>query len=358
MEIRQIITPKGSIQSTEPNIPKKVLVKMFETMILLRLLDEKGMRLQRQGRIAFNIPSTGQEATQIGAVAALNSDDWVVPAYREPGIALYRGYPLEKLIDHWFCNRDDPQKGRRLPGLFGDRDNYFFVNPSAPIGTQVIHAAGIGYAQKYLKDNRISIVFFGDGATSSNDFHSGLNFGGVFKTPTIFFCQNNQWAISVPLAQQTAAAALSEKARGYGIPGVRVDGNDVLAVYSAVSEAAKRARSGEGPTFIEGVTYRIGPHTSSDDPTRYRPKEELERWEKQEPISRFYKYLFDKGLVKRDAEKGIREKYDTILNDLIKEAESKEIPDIGSLFTDVYADQPWHLQEQYEELASIKRRKD
>jgi TPP-dependent pyruvate/acetoin dehydrogenase alpha subunit len=172
MELLQILTPEGSVQFTEPSIPKKNLVKMFETMILLRLLDEKGMRLQRQGRISFSIPSTGQEATQVGAVAALKSNDWIIPSYREQGMALYRGYSLEKLIDHWFCNRDDPQKGRRLPGLFGEKDDIFFVNPSAPIGTQVIHGAGIGYAQKYLNDNSISIVFFGDGATSSNDFHS------------------------------------------------------------------------------------------------------------------------------------------------------------------------------------------
>jgi 2-oxoisovalerate dehydrogenase E1 component alpha subunit len=355
----QILQEDGTIRTLpEPTLPSEKLLKMYKMMVLVRLLDEKGMKLQRQGRISFNIPSMGQEATQIGAVAALKDDaDWVVPAYREPGIALYRGMPLRDLIHHWFLTKGDPQKGRRLPGLFGSK-KLKFVNASAPIGTQIIHAAGIGYASKYLNDESVTIVFFGDGATSSNDFHSGLNFGGVLKTPTIFFCQNNQWAISVPLSQQTAAKTIADKAIAYGIPGIRIDGNDIFAVHQAVTEAAMRARNSDGPTLIEAVTYRLGPHTSSDDPTRYRPREELKKWEKQEPISRFEKYLLRKGIVSTESVKSIRDSYDVEINNLIKEADSTDPPEFKTLFSDVYATIPWHLEEQFLEIDGIRRRKD
>lgn len=339
----------------EPNISKEKLVKMLEYMILVRLLDEKGMRLQRQGRISFSIPSTGQEATQIGAVAALSPEDWIFPAYREPGMAFYRGLPLEDLVNHWFINEKDPQKGRRLPGLFGSKQ-FRYVNPSAPIGTQIIQAAGAGYAHKYLSENLVDIVFFGDGATSSSDFHSGLNFGAVFKTPTIFFCQNNQWAISVPLSRQTGATSLVDKAQGYGLPGLQVDGNDILAVYNVVKEAVKRAKAGDGPTFIEAVTYRAGPHTSSDDPTRYRPKEELEKWKKLDPISRFEKYLRSKGYITQEEIEEIRSSFDNRLNDLISEAEKLKPPSLKTLFSDVYSELPWHLEEQFNELNALKGR--
>ncbi|PWI47092.1 hypothetical protein CEE45_13645 [Candidatus Heimdallarchaeota archaeon B3_Heim] len=352
----QILDSSGNNHpELEPNIPERKLVKMFEYMILVRLLDEKGMRLQRQGRISFSIPSTGQEATQIGAVAALNSEDWIFPAYREPGMAFYRGFPLVDLVNHWFINEKDPQKGRRLPGLFGSK-KYRYVNPSAPIGTQIIQAAGAGFAYKYLKEKIVNIVFFGDGATSSSDFHSGLNFGAVFKTPTIFFCQNNHWAISVPLSKQTGAASLADKAKGYGLPGIQIDGNDILAVYHAVFEAAKRARAGEGPTFIEAVTYRAGPHTSSDDPTRYRPKKDLEKWLKLDPIKRFEKYLISKKFLKNGQTNKIRSSFDIEINTLIAKAEEYRPPALETLFSDVYSDLPWHLKEQLDEIASLQRR--
>jgi pyruvate dehydrogenase E1 component alpha subunit len=357
LNILQIIDPSGKVNpELEPTIPDKKLLKMFKHMALVRLLDEKGMRLQRQGRISFSIPSTGQEATQIGAVAALSPNDWIVPAYREPGMAFFRGLPLKDLINHWFTNEKDPQKGRRLPGLFGSK-KFRFINPSAPIGTQIIHAAGVGYAQKFLKDKSINIVFFGDGATSSNDFHSGLNFGAVFRTPTIFFCQNNQWAISVPLTQQTAAVNLVDKAKGYGLPGVKIDGNDVLAVYQTVVEAAERARSGNGPTFIEAVTMRLGPHTSSDDPTRYQPKQELKKWKKLDPIHRFEKYLIAKNILQKGQLKEIQAEYDSEINKLIAEAEKLKPPSIDTLFTDVYQEMPWHLNEQLNEISTFQGRK-
>lgn len=356
--MEQILSPEGIILDSkqEPNIPKDILQKMYETMIYVRTIDAKGLRLQRQGRIGFHIPTTGQEATQIGAVAALNDKDWIFPAYREPGMAIYRGMPVQEIMDHFYGNANDKQKGRRLPGLFGgDKVKTKYVNPSAPIGTQVVHAAGAAYAAKYLKDGACTIVFFGDGATSSNDFHSGMNFAGVTKSPCIFFCQNNQWAISVPFRKQTASESIAIKAKAYGMAGVQVDGNDILAVYKAVSEALERARKGDGPTLIEAVTYRMGPHTSSDDPTRYRSKEEVEEQAKRDPIARFEKYLKTKKILTDASIKKINQSIDDELNDAIKKAEQTAGTDLASMFTDVYAEMPWFLKEQQEELERIKK---
>ncbi|MBS3794008.1 MAG: pyruvate dehydrogenase (acetyl-transferring) E1 component subunit alpha [Candidatus Thorarchaeota archaeon] len=351
--MKQILEPDGSVKADfELNISPEELIKWYKTMIAVRTLDEKGMRLQRQGRIGFHIPTTGQEA-HVGAAAALKPSDWVFPAYREHGAAIYRGMPLSKIIDQYFGNEDDPQKGRRLPGLFGD-PKYRFVNPSAPIGTQIIHAVGAAYAAKYRGDDEITVAFFGEGATSSNDFHSGMNFAGVFKTPSVLICQNNQYAISLPSERQTAADTIAQKAQAYGMPRVRVDGNDILAVYGAVREAAERARKGKGPTLIENVTYRLGPHTSSDDPSRYRSEKEVEKWKEKDPIERFKIYLIREGILTEEKDQNIREKYDTKIKRLIKEASSKKEASTDKMFTDVYADMPWHLEEQLNQLKSIE----
>lgn len=356
--MRQIINEDGKIidPENEPKLSKKELLKIYKTMVQLRLLNDKSFKLQRQGRIAFHVPVKGQEA-HVGVAAALQDKDWVIPAYREHGIALYRDYPIKNIINHFFANQLDPQKGRRLPGLFGD-NKIHFVNPSAPIGTQIIHAVGTGYASKYKKDGVVSVVFFGDGATSSNDFHSGMNFGGVFKTPTIFFCQNNHYAISLPVSRQTAAKELVDKAVGYGIPGIAVDGNDVLTIYATVKEAAERARKGEGPTFIESRTYRLGAHTSSDDPTKYRSEEELKKWQKRDPILRFKIYLMDKGILTKEKDKKIIEEYDKELSQIIKDAESIPKPNTKTMFDDVYEELPWHLEEQKEYALSFKETGD
>ncbi|MHA2274075.1 MAG: pyruvate dehydrogenase (acetyl-transferring) E1 component subunit alpha [Candidatus Hodarchaeales archaeon] len=350
----QILKRDGSVDSSlEPKIPDEKLAKMYEIMILVRLLDEKQLRLQRQGRTGFHISWRGQEATQVGAVAALRSADWIFPAYREPACALYRGTPIIDVMSHYFGNSADPHKGRRIPGLWGDKEKSY-VTPSAPIGTQIIQAAGAGYAAKYLNDGKAVLVFFGDGGTSSGDFHSGINFGGVFRTPTIFFCQNNQYAISVPRSKQTAAESIAIKAKAYGIPGVQIDGNDILAVYQAVSEAAERAKKGEGPTLIEAITYRMGHHTSSDDSTRYRTTAEVQEWEEKDPIKRFEAYLIAKGLLTETKIASIRDNCNELINGAIKEAETSNPPDLETLFTDVYDEMPWHLREQLNELRQIK----
>lgn len=354
--MRRILNKEGEVvnDELEPEIPDEELWKWYETMTTLRILDEKAMRLQRQGRISFHIPIKGQEA-HVGAAAALNKEDWIYPAYREHGCALYRGFTLERLMHHLFANRKDPEKGRRLPGVFGDPD-INFVNPSAPVGTQVIHAAGIGYAMQYLNEEKVSIVFFGDGATSSNGFHAGMNFGGAFQTPTVFICQNNRYAISLPVSEQTGANELVDKAPGYGMPGIAIDGNDVLAMYVTVKEAAERARKGEGPTFIESRTYRLGAHTSSDDPTRYRTEEEVEKWKTRDPIKRFRTYLFDKEVISKNKDDKLREKINEKLKQLTKKAEEVPKPPLKTLFTDVYAEMPWHLEEQFEYAQKIEEK--
>ncbi len=350
----RILDDEGNLINTdlEPKIPKTKLKKAFETMVLLRLIDEKGIKLQRQGKVSFHIFTRGQEA-HVAAALALNDEDWIYPAYREHGLALYRGYPLEDLVNHLFANIKDKHKGRRLPGLFGSKDHNF-VNPSAPIGTQVIQAAGTGYGMKIRGENTVSTVFFGDGATSSNDFHSGMNFGAVTKSPVIYICQNNQWAISVPLKYQTAADSIVDKAIGYGMNGLQIDGNDFLAFYVAVSQARERAVRGDGPTLIESVTYRVGPHTSSDDPSVYRSEEEVKLWEKKDPINRFEKYLISKQVLKNGDRDKLTKKYDDELNRLIDEA--AKLPKFGleTLFDDVFEEMPEFLERQKAEILQYK----
>ena len=349
----QILDNEGNViaPDLEPKIPKKNLIRALETMIQVRLLDKKGIQLQRQGKVAFHIFTRGQEA-HVAAAVALDDEDWVYPAYREHGIALYRGFTLEALVHHLFANEKDKEKGRRLPGLFGSKEHNF-VNPSAPIGTQIIQAAGTAYAMKLQGEKKVTAVFFGDGASSSNDFHSGINFGGVTKSPVIFICQNNQWAISVPYEKQTAARSIVDRAPGYGIEGIQIDGNDFLAFYVAVKQAREIAMRGGGPTLIESLTYRVTPHTSSDDPKVYRSEDEVKEWEKKDPIVRFKTYLINKGVITEEDFKKMEEKYDKMLDDLIDQAENVPKPPLSSLFDDVFEETPLFLQEQREEVLSF-----
>src|SRR5256712_10916763 len=236
---------------------------------------------------------------------ALEKRDWVFPAYGEPGAALVRGLRLETIIAQAYGNAKAPQRGRQRPSHYGSKDVHL-VTVSSPVGTQIPQAVGAAWAAKIRKDDIVTMTYFGDGATSEGDFHAAMNFAGVFKAPTIFFCKNNQLAISVPVARQTAAKTLAQKALAYGFEGVRVDGNDVLAVYAATKAAVDKARAGGGPTMIEAVTYPMGPHSSSDDPTRYRSKDEVDTWAKRDPIERIRKDLELKGLWSKDYEDKLR----------------------------------------------------
>lgn len=326
-------------------LPEKELLYLYEMMVINRHLDERCIKLQRSGRINFYVPQLGQEAAQIGSAYALGANDWVAPAYREPGAALIRGVTVQELVDQYFGNRDDLSKGRQMPNHYAFKKNNY-LSISSPIGTQIIHAAGLAMAFRIKKQNNVAITYFGDGATSSNDFHTGMTFAGVYKSPVIFFCNNNGWAISLPREQQCAAETLADKAIGYGMPGVRCDGNDVLAVYMTTREAVDRARSGEGPTFVEAITYRMGPHSTSDDPKRYRDDKEVDEWQKKDPLERYKAFLLRHKLMDQKTHDELWQKATDLVGDAIRKAETTEKPDSQTLFDDVYSDEPWHIREQ------------
>lgn len=326
------------------------LKQMYEGMILIRAYDERQKKLQRSGRIGFCVTSTGEEAIQVGIGQALEDRDWIFGYYRQYGIMLYKGVPITELADHLFGNEGDFAKGRQMPAHYTNR-RVNFVSSSSVIGTHLIHAAGAAMAAKYKKDDVVITTYIGDGGTSANDFHSCMTFAGVYKPPLVIFIVNNQYAISQPVSRQCGAEALYLKGSGYGVPAVRVDGNDMVAVYRASREAFARARAGEGPTLIELFTYRVGPHSSSDDPTRYRGNES-DQWltEEKDPISRARTYLKSLGLWDEAYEAKIWDEAQTLVNEATTESAKKPEPDWDSLFEDVYAELPPALARQRDEL--------
>ncbi len=322
------------------------LVKMYVTMVRTRKFDDKFILLQRQGRIGFYLAATGQESGHVGAAYALEDDDWIVPHYRDQGIPLLKGITMEAMAHQCFGNAQDNTKGRQMPVHYSFRDINFY-SISSPLGVQIIQAAGMAWAQKYRGTKQVSMVFFGDGSSSEGDFHSGMNFAAVQKAPCIFILENNQWAISVPTAKQSASETFADKAVAYGMPGIRVDGNDVLAVYKACKDAVDHARAGKGPTLIELVTYRRAAHSTSDDPSRYCPPEELAEWEKKDPITRFEKYLLKKEIIDEDFIAKTAKDAEAEVTAAIKAAEKAQWnPDPDTLFEDVFAETHPALEEQ------------
>ena len=297
MEILQVIKADGDFDpKLEPDLSRPDLLSMHRHMLTVRKFNERGMSLQRQGRIGFFMESTGQEACQIGSAYALAPQDWAFPSYRDPGMCLVRGVPLPTVWDQMMANSADESKGRSLPTHWSFK-NYNIVSLSSPIGSKLLHAVGVAYGAKYKRDKMVCFASLGEGATSQGEFHAAMNFAGVFRTPVVFFCENNQYAISLPVRRQTASASIAIKAEAYGFEGFQIDGNDVLAVYKATKSAADKARAGEGPTLIEAITYRMGGHSASDDPTVYRSNDEVEHWKKRDPILRFTAYLKNKGML-------------------------------------------------------------
>jgi 2-oxoisovalerate dehydrogenase E1 component alpha subunit len=280
----QILTPSGEL-AADPPVDTEGAIRLYRAMITARAYDRKGSALQKQGRLATYAPFEGQEAAQIGAVAALRPDDWLAATYRDAAAMWLHGYPMELL----FAGRTGHERGGSPPSSVN------VLPPSITVGGHMVHAVGLAWAERYRGSGRIALTSFGDGATSEGDFHEAMNFAGVFTVGCVFLCQNNGWAISLPTEKQTAAKSIVDKAAGYGMPGVRVDGNDVFAVHAATRQAVELARSGGGPTLIEAVTYRIGPHSSADDPGRYRPAELTARWRDRDPIERLRLYLVAQG---------------------------------------------------------------
>ncbi len=349
-DLLQVLTPEGKVNGgAPPDLSADDLVRMYRHMAFLRTLDVRMLSLQRAGRIGFYGTATGEEAAVIGSAMALEPQDWVFPALRQGGVAVLRGYSLSLLVAQNMGNSRDILKGRQMPCHYSDR-SVNQVSWSSVIATQIPHAVGAAYAARYRGDKVVCIAYMGDGATSESDFHVACNFAGVWKVPVVLFCQNNQWAISVPFRLQTASDGVAVKAEAYGMPGVRVDGNDILAVFRATKEAVDRARRGEGPTLIEAVTYRLGGHSSSDDPTRYREGPEVDEAVKRDPIVRFRRYLEERGLWSVAQEEAAQLEFNEQIGKAIAEAEQGGPPPIGTLFDDVYASLPAPLREQREQL--------
>ncbi len=333
-----VLKEDGSLDpNRDPGLPTETLLHLYETMVRVREFDRRMLVLQRQGRIGFYGPILGQEAATVGSVAALEDRDWIFPALREGAAALMRGLPLHVAIAQLIGNDLDRCKGRQMPCHYTFKEgNYYGM--SSVIGTQISHAVGAAMAARLRGDDVVVAGYMGDGATSANDFHSGMNFAAVYKAPCVLICQNNQWAISVPISMQSASETLAMKADAYGMPSVRVDGNDVLAVYAATREAAQRARQGDGPTFLELVTYRRLGHSSSDDPSRYRDEAEVAAWEQRDPVERLRRHLEQAGNWSADDEQGLQDRIAAEVNEAIREAEAAGPPARETLITDVFAE--------------------
>lgn len=348
IEYISVLDENGDVdKSLEPKIPHDELKQWYRWMLLGRRVDERLLKLQRQGRIGTFPQASGHEAIALGTIVAINKPDWFVPAYRETTGFLYRGWTIETILLYWMGF----EEGAVPPE--GMLDTPICV----PVASQLQYATGIGMANNIKGENKVVITYFGDGASSEGDAHEALNFASVFKAPVIFVCLNNQYAISVPLSRQMNCQTVAQRAIAYGMPGIRVDGNDVLAVYVATKEAAERARRGEGPTLIEGLTYRYTPHTTADDPNRYRKEEEAKAWAAKEPLIRFRKYLELKGVLNAQMVQSMEDEIEQLIQDSIKNVERmvQEPPyaDPLVMFDYLYADMPESLQKQRDELAKF-----
>ena len=338
VEHLSILDSEGTLDSAlDPDIPPEELKRLYRAMRLGRRFDERMLRLQRQGRIGTFAPIKGQEAAQIGSVATLRRSDWMVPSFRETAAMLWRGWTMEHILLFFAGYLEG---GRPAPEQHD-------LPICIPVGGQLPHAVGLAYAAQYRGDDAVVMVYCGDGATSEGDFHEAMNFAGVWHLPLVFVVQNNQWAISVPLKKQTHSRTIAQKALAYGFPGIQVDGNDALAVYAASREAVERARAGDGPTLIECVTYRLSMHTTSDDPTKYRSVEEVEAWERKDPLTRFGAYLQQRNLV----EPGLDEAIDAEIARAVEAFEAVGAPDPLVMFDHAYATRSAALESQRAEMA-------
>jgi len=333
----------------DPGLAPELLLRMHREMCRARVLDARMVALQRQGRIGFFGSSLGQEATPVATAFACEPGDWVFPALRESAMVLVRGLPLVRYLAQVFGTQEDLLKGRQMPSHISAR-SVNHVSWSSCIGNQLPHAVGAAWAAKRRGDRMVAIGLLGDGATSQPDFHSAMNFAAVLRAPCVLVCQNNQWSLTLPVSRQTASATLAIKARAYAMPGVRVDGNDVLAVYHAVHAACEQARGGGGPTFIEAVTFRMGAASTADDPTRYRSEAESREWATRDPIGRLAKHLRTLGVLDDVLEHTILEEIGDEISVAIAAVERQPPPERASLFEDVYFRPPWHLREQCQEL--------
>jgi pyruvate dehydrogenase E1 component alpha subunit len=345
IEHLSILDEKNNLdKELEPKLSNAELKNMYRFMLKARRSDERMLNMQRQGRIGTFPQSSGHEAISLGSCFTVTADDWVVPAYRELAGMLYRGWPLETILLYWAGF----EEGAKAP------DNVNDLPMCVPVASQLLHAAGIGMAMNIKNEKKVVLTYFGDGSSSEGDCHEALNFAAVFSAPVVFICLNNQFAISVPYARQCKAETIAQKSIAYGMPGIRVDGNDVLAVYAATKEAVERAKRGEGPTLIECLTYRFTPHTTADDPKRYRSEEDTKVWREREPLARFAHYLEAKGALSAADRALMEEEVDGEIKAAVKATEelakSEELLNPLNMFNYMYETMPQNLIEQRDEL--------
>ncbi|GBL02836.1 thiamine pyrophosphate-dependent dehydrogenase E1 component subunit alpha [Glaciecola sp. KUL10] len=347
----QLLDENGNETNTKntPNLSREEAIKIANTMQYTRLLDERMVGAQRQGRISFYLACTGEEAAVVGSAAALEDQDMVMSQYREQGVLAYRGYTTEQFMNQMFSNKKDPNKGRQMPIHYGDK-KLNFMTVSSPLGTQIPQASGYAYGQKMAGQPAITICYFGEGAASEGDFHAGVNMAAVLNCPVIFFCRNNGYAISTPSEEQFAGDGIASRGIGYGVKTIRVDGNDALAVYAATKQAREIALAENCPVLIEAMTYRLAAHSTSDDPSGYRSKDEEEKWRAKDPILRFNLWLESKGWFDKEATDKLLETSRADILAAVKKAEKIDVCALPDIIEDVYDEAPWHLKEQLADL--------
>ncbi|RAT94574.1 pyruvate dehydrogenase (acetyl-transferring) E1 component subunit alpha [Brevibacillus sp. Leaf182] len=339
----QVLSPAGElVGDLKGQLDVATMIKMYENMVLVRQFDRKSINLQRQGRMGTYAPFEGQEASQVGSAMALTPGDWLFPTYRDHAAAIVHGQAMARVFLYWMGHMEGSISPKHL----------HIMPPCVPIATQMVHAVGTSWASKLQNEKHVSIAYFGDGASSEGDFHEALNFAGVFQTPTIFFCQNNGFAISVPFSQQSASKTIAQRSAAYDIPGIRIDGNDIFAVWLTMKEAMQRALEGKGPTLIEAVTFRYGAHTTADDPKKYRDQESLsEEWrQERDPLQRVRVYMENQGLWNETKEAELIARVNEQIDAALVEAESYPKSKPEDMFKHVYAEPSWMATEQESEL--------
>lgn len=336
MEIKKIqyLDENGKLVENRPDVGEDELIHLYKWMVQARIFDQRALKMQRQGKIGTYAPMIGQEAAQVGSAYALEDQDWIYPSYREIGASLVHGVPMSNVFLYTTGH---------IKGAFYAGSNVFPIQ--IIIGAQCLHAVGGAWASKYTKENSVSVAYIGDGGTSEGDFHEALNFAGVYGLPVVFFVQNNQWAISVPVSKQTASTTIAQKAVAYGITGVQVDGNDVIAVYSTMKKGLELARSGK-PVLIEAITYRQGPHTTADDPTKYREGSEVDEWLAKDPLTRVKKLLLEKGVWNEEMDRQEYRIADQKVTEAFEQAINTPRSHIKEMFDFVYEEKTNRLKEQ------------
>ena len=352
-----LLSPEGELHSEAdaPHLEHDHARRIYHAMLATRILDERMLAAQRQGRLSFYMQCTGEEAAVVGATAALDDADMIMAQYREQGALMYRGFSFDEFMNQLFGNELDYGKGRQMPIHYGSRKLHY-MTISSPLATQIPQATGYAYGQKMAEDGHCTLTFFGEGAASEGDFHAALNMASVHQVPVIFFCRNNGYAISTPAVEQFAADGIAPRAFGYHMHVIRVDGNDVLAVYEATRQARKLAVERNQPVLIEAMTYRLAAHSSSDDPSGYRSKNEEEAWRIKDPLLRMQKWLLAKGWWSEEEETREQERLRRDVLDTMKRAEKRSPPPLDTLISDVYADVTPALQRQFDQLKQHIRR--